>query len=55
MRVHAFSSSLRLTGIIALTDVLSKFVVTKAVKDNTAKTAVEFLTNDVILKYGTPT
>ena len=41
--------------IIALTDVLSKFVITKAVKDCTATTAVEFLTNDVILKYGTPT
>jgi hypothetical protein len=41
--------------IISLTDILSKFVITKAVKDCTATTAVEFLTNDVILKYGTPT
>jgi hypothetical protein len=41
--------------IISLTDVLSKFVITKAVRDCTATTAVDFLTNDVILKYGTPT
>jgi len=41
--------------IISLTDVLSKFVITKAVRDCTATTAVEFLINDVILKYGTPT
>jgi hypothetical protein len=41
--------------IISLTDVLSKFVITKAVRDCTAPTAVDFLTNDVILKYGTPT
>ena len=41
--------------IISLTDVLSKFVVTKAVRDCTSTTAVEFLVNDVILKYGTPT
>ncbi len=41
--------------IISLTDVLSKFVITKAVRDCTAATAVNFLINDVILKYGTPT
>ena len=41
--------------IISLTDVLSKFVITKAVRDCTATTAVKFLINDVILKYGTPT
>ena len=41
--------------IISLTDILSKFVITKAVRDCTAATAVKFLTNDVILKYGTPT
>ena len=41
--------------IISLTDVLSKFVITKAVRDCTATTAVNFLVEDVILKYGTPT
>ena len=41
--------------IISLTDVLSKFVIAKAVKDCTATTAVNFLINEVILKYGTPT
>ncbi|CAF1237173.1 unnamed protein product [Rotaria sordida] len=40
--------------IICLTDVLSKFVVTKAVRDNTAQTAVRFLKEDVISKFGTP-
>ncbi|CAF1402909.1 unnamed protein product [Rotaria sordida] len=40
--------------IILLTDVLSKFVITKAVRDCTALTAARFLTEDVILKYGTP-
>jgi transposase InsO family protein len=40
--------------VIALTDVLSKFVVTKAVRDNTAQTAVRFLKEDVITKFGTP-
>ncbi|CAF4518038.1 unnamed protein product, partial [Rotaria sp. Silwood2] len=34
--------------IISLTDVLSKFVVTKAVRDNTAQTAVRFLKEDII-------
>jgi hypothetical protein len=41
--------------IISLTDVLSKFVIAKAVKDCSATTTVKFLINDVILKYGTPT
>ena len=41
--------------IISLTDVLSKFVITKAVRDCSAATTVNFLTNDVILRYGTPT
>ena len=41
--------------IISLTDVLSKFVIVKAVRDCTATTTVNFLVNDVILKYGTPT
>ncbi len=41
--------------IISLTDILSKFVITKAVRDCTATTTVNFLINDVILKYGTPT
>jgi transposase InsO family protein len=40
--------------IISLTDVLSKFVVTKAVRDNTAQTATRFLKEDVITKFGTP-
>ncbi|CAF1083508.1 unnamed protein product [Rotaria sp. Silwood1] len=39
--------------IISQTDVLSTFVVTKAVRDYSATTAVKFLINDVILKYGT--
>jgi transposase InsO family protein len=40
--------------IISLTDVLSKFVITKAVRDCTATTATHFLIKEVILKYGTP-
>ena len=40
--------------IIALTDVLSKFVITKAVRDCTAITAARFVIEEVILKYGTP-
>jgi hypothetical protein len=40
--------------IISLTDVLSKFVITRAVRDCTAATAARFVTEDVILKYGTP-
>lgn len=40
--------------IIALTDILSKFVITKAVRDNSAQTVVRFLKEDVISKFGTP-
>ena len=40
--------------IISLTDVLSKFVVTRAVRDCTAATAARFLQEDVIYKFGTP-
>jgi hypothetical protein len=40
--------------IISLTDILSKFVITKAVRDCSALTASRFVTDDVILKYGTP-
>jgi transposase InsO family protein len=40
--------------IISLTDILSKFVVTKAVRDNSAQTAVRFLKEDIISKFGTP-
>lgn len=40
--------------IISLTDVLSKFVVTKAVRDNTAQTVVRFLKEEIISKFGTP-
>ncbi|CAF1327080.1 unnamed protein product [Rotaria sordida] len=40
--------------IISLTDVSSKFVVTKAVRDNTAQTAIRFLKEDIISKFGTP-
>jgi hypothetical protein len=41
--------------IISLTDILSKFTIAKAVRDCSAATTVDFLTNDVILRYGTPT
>ena len=40
--------------IICLTDILSKFVITKAVHDNTAQTAVHFLEKDIVTKFGTP-
>ena len=40
--------------IICLTDILSKFVITKAVHDNTAQTTVRFLKEDIITKFGTP-
>ena len=40
--------------IIAATDILSKFVVTKAVKDCTAQTAARFIKEDIISKFGTP-
>jgi transposase InsO family protein len=40
--------------IISITDILSKFVITRAVRDCSAATAARFLTEDVILRYGTP-
>ncbi|CAF5015408.1 unnamed protein product, partial [Rotaria sp. Silwood1] len=40
--------------IISFTDVLSKFIVTKAVRDNKAQTAVRFVKEDIISKFGTP-
>ena len=40
--------------IISLTDVFSKFVITRAVRDCTTATAARFLQEDVICRYGTP-
>ncbi|CAF1447203.1 unnamed protein product [Didymodactylos carnosus] len=40
--------------IISITDIMSKFVIAKAVRDNSAETAAEFLQQEVITKYGTP-
>ena len=40
--------------IICLTDILSKLVITKAVHNNTTQTAVHFLKEDIITKFGTP-
>ena len=40
--------------IICLNDILSKFVITKAVHDNTAQTVVRFLKEDITTKFGTP-
>jgi hypothetical protein len=40
--------------IISATDVLSKFVVTKAVRDCTAQTTARFIKEDIISKFGTP-
>ncbi|CAF3858733.1 unnamed protein product [Rotaria magnacalcarata] len=40
--------------IISITDILSKFVIAKAVRDCTANTAARFLQEEVICKYGTP-
>ncbi|CAF4397126.1 unnamed protein product [Didymodactylos carnosus] len=40
--------------IISITDIMSKFVIAKAVRHNSAKTAAEFLQQEVITKYGTP-
>ncbi|CAF4868213.1 unnamed protein product, partial [Rotaria sp. Silwood2] len=39
---------------IVLTDLFSKFVVTKAVYDNTSTTAARFLLYDVFMIYGVP-
>jgi hypothetical protein len=40
--------------IICATDVLSKFTVTKAVRDCTAQTTARFIKEDIICKFGTP-
>ena len=40
--------------IIVLTDLLSKFVIAKAVSDCTSTTAVKFLVEEVMLKFGIP-
>ena len=40
--------------IVCLTDILSKFVITKAVHDNTVQTTVRFLKEDIITKFDTP-
>jgi len=40
--------------IIVLTDILSKFVITKPVRDCTSTTAVRFLVEDMMLKFGIP-
>ncbi len=39
--------------MISFTDIISKFVITKAVRDVTTTTAAQFLTEEIILKYGT--
>ena len=39
---------------IVLTDLFSKFVITKAVPDNTSTTAAKFLSYDVFMIYGVP-
>ncbi|CAF1527039.1 unnamed protein product, partial [Didymodactylos carnosus] len=40
--------------ILVLTDIFSKYVVTKAVKNCTTSTVVQFLKNDVIFQHGAP-
>jgi hypothetical protein len=40
--------------ILVITDLLSKFVVAKATRDNSALSAAKMLVEEVILKYGTP-
>ncbi|CAF4610826.1 unnamed protein product, partial [Didymodactylos carnosus] len=40
--------------ILVLTDIFSEYVVTKAVKNCTASTVVQFLKNDVIFQHGAP-
>jgi hypothetical protein len=40
--------------VIALTDNLSKYVIAKAVPNNTAKTAADFLMKEFIMIHGTP-
>ncbi|CAF4366583.1 unnamed protein product, partial [Adineta steineri] len=39
---------------LVLTDLFSKFVITKAVGDNTSTTAAKFLLYDVFMIYGVP-
>ncbi|CAF3385296.1 unnamed protein product [Rotaria socialis] len=39
---------------LVLTDLFSKFVITKAVSDNTSTTAAQFLLYDVFMTYGVP-
>ena len=39
---------------LCLINILSKFVITKAVHDNTAQTAVRFLKEDIITKVASP-
>ncbi|CAF1445403.1 unnamed protein product [Rotaria sordida] len=39
---------------LVLTDLLSKFIITKAVPDNTSTTAAKFLLYDVFMLYGVP-
>ncbi|CAF2846048.1 unnamed protein product, partial [Rotaria sp. Silwood2] len=40
--------------ILVITDLLSKYVIAKATRDNSALTASKVLVEEVILKYGTP-
>lgn len=40
--------------ILVITDLLSKFVISKATRDNSALTAAKVLVEEVILKYGSP-
>ena len=40
--------------IVCATDVLSKLVVTKAVRDCTAQTAARFIKEEIVSKFGTP-
>jgi transposase InsO family protein len=40
--------------VIVLTDLLSKFTITKAVRDCTSTTASKFLVEDVMMKFGIP-
>ncbi|CAF3452229.1 unnamed protein product [Rotaria sp. Silwood1] len=39
---------------LVLTDLFSKFIITKAVPDNTSSTAAKFLLYDVFMLYGVP-
>jgi transposase InsO family protein len=48
------SSSNKNSYILVITDLLSKYVVTKATRDNSALTAARTLVEEVILKHGVP-